>query len=110
MPKQPISVTIEAGNLLWLKSRTVALKRRSVSETLDALIADARQGRGSVAGLESRSVVGTIDIAGDDPLLAHAKGYIGDLFDASLSRPFIARQSVERRGRAVKSAKRTRRG
>lgn len=106
MPKQPISVTIEAGNLLWLKSRTVALKRRSVSDTLDALIADARHAGASAAGIDARSVVGTVDIAGDDPRLEHAKDYVGGLFDASLRRPVIAREAVERPRRTAKGPRR----
>jgi hypothetical protein len=106
MSKQPISVTIEAGNLLWLRNRTAALKRRSVSETLDALIAEARQAGGSASGMAARSVVGTVDINGDDPLLSHMKSYIGDVFDASLSRPVVVREAVERPSPGARKRKR----
>ena len=43
MAKKPVSVTLDAGNLLWLKSRTLARKGRSVSDTLDALISEVRE-------------------------------------------------------------------
>jgi hypothetical protein len=106
MQKKPISVTLEAGNLLWLKGRTATMKRRSVSETLDALIADARQAGGSASGMEARSVAGTVDISGDDPMLARAKGFIGDMFEASLSRPVVVREEASPYGQAVKRKRR----
>jgi hypothetical protein len=44
MPKKGISVTLQDDNLLWLKGRTVAVKGRSLSETLDDLVTAARTG------------------------------------------------------------------
>ena len=89
MAKQPVSVTLEADNLLWLRTQTARAGRRSVSETLDALITAAR-----AAGTgEQRSVVGTVDIAADDPMLEHADALVQELVTASLSRPWIARDA-----------------
>jgi hypothetical protein len=93
MPKQPLSVTLDESNLLWLKGRAAATKRRSLSEALDALITSARTG--GHGATEARSVVGTIDIAPDDPTLAGADGYLQELFAASLQRPFVARESSQ---------------
>jgi len=42
MAKQPISVTLEADNLMWLKGRVGATGLRSVSELLDRLVTQAR--------------------------------------------------------------------
>ncbi len=44
MPKQPISVTLSRENLVWLRGQTRATAGRSVSETLDRLVAEARTG------------------------------------------------------------------
>lgn len=90
MPKKAISLTLEKDNLLWLRGRTSAAGLRSVSETLDRLIAEARiAGRLSDAGI--RSVVGTIDISSTDPLLETADALIRDHFEKS--------RKVKRRGR-----------
>ncbi len=91
MPKVALSVTLEEGNLIWLKGRAAVTKRRSLSEALDALISSARAGgHGATA---SRSVVGTIDIAPGDPTLEHAGAYLQSVFAASLQRPFIGRET-----------------
>jgi hypothetical protein len=79
MPKQAISVTLRDDNLLWLRGRSRAARHRSVSETLDRLIADARAGvRASDA--PSRSVKGTIRIVSGDPSLARADALVRALF------------------------------
>ena len=91
MPKKPLSVTLEESNLLWLKGRAAATKRRSLSEALDELITAARAGgHGAVT---ARSVVGTIDIAPGDPKLEAADAYLQEAFATSLRRPFIARET-----------------
>jgi len=91
MPKKPLSVTLDESNLLWLKGRAAAMKRRSLSETLDELITSARAGgHGAVT---ARSVVGTIDIAPGDPALDTADAYLQDVFGASVRRPFVARET-----------------
>jgi hypothetical protein len=91
MPKTGISVTLRDENLLWLKSRTVATKGRSLSETLDELVTAARTSR-EVPAAAVRSVVGTIDIAADDPNLERADDYISDVVTTSLARPFLVRE------------------
>lgn len=78
-------MTLQDDNLLWLKSRTVATKGRSLSETLDALVTAARTS-GHVPTEAMRSVAGTIDVAEDDPNLDRADEYIGHAVTASLSR------------------------
>ena len=91
MPKKPLSVTLEESNLLWLKGRAAATKRRSLSEALDELITAARAGgHGAVT---ARSVVGTIDIAPGDPRLETADAYLQEEFATSLRRPFVARET-----------------
>src|SRR5476651_235851 len=95
MPKQAISVTLDADNLTWLKGRAGAAGARSVSALLDRLVAAARES-GAVG--PSRSVVGTIDLAPGDPLLRRADAAVRGLFDASLGRA-LRRKPVEKRRR-----------
>ena len=84
MPKKAVSLTLDEANLLWLKGR--AYGQGNLSAAVDDLIAAARAGRlGTPPAV--RSVVGTIDIAADDPRLEHADREMRDLFAASLSRP-----------------------
>jgi hypothetical protein len=83
MPKQPVSVTLDQDNLVWLRGRMVGQKSRSLSEALDDLITMARHS-GQTAG-EIRSVVATIDIAADDPLLERADRHVRAEFVASLA-------------------------
>lgn len=106
MPKRGISVTLSDDNLLWLKARTRAAKTRSLSETLDGLVTDARLA-GRIPDALVRSVVGSVDIADDDPNLAQADRYIRDLFASSTGRPVPAR---ERRGRYAATPRGRRRG
>jgi hypothetical protein len=103
MPKSPVSVTLSDDNLSWLRGRTVALKARSLSETIDTLVTRARQG-GETAPAAIRSVAGTIDIAADDPELADADRLVRQLVDGSLARP------VSRRRRPGRAAMGRRRG
>jgi len=90
MPKRPISVTLEADNLLWLKGRAGAVGARSVSDLLDTLVTAARTSGHSGA---ARSVVGTIDIDAHTPLLEGADDMVRRMFDASLGRPLMAKES-----------------
>lgn len=107
MAKQPISLTIEVTNLLWLKGRARVLAGGSVSEAVDQLVAEARAGRlGRVE--PSRSVVGTIDLA-QDPLLTDADAAIRAIFAGSLARsvgPSDPRASRSSRTRSRKKAAR----
>jgi hypothetical protein len=106
MPKRGISVTLADTNLLWLKSRTLSMKGRSLSETLDDLVTAARTG-GSTPDA-TRSVVGTVDIAGDDPELDQADAYVRGLVESSLGRPVVAREKAPpyRTGRSSRGRQR----
>ena len=86
MPKLPISVTLEADNLLWLRARTTGSKRRSLSDLLDEIVTAARV---AAHGDSIRSVVGTVDLPLDDPELERAKASLRAEFDASLARPIL---------------------
>jgi len=90
MGKRAISVTLRQENLTWLKARAGALGSRSVSDLLDRLVAEARK---ATPGGAIRSVVGTIDIAADDPLLEGADEVLRLLVDASLGRPNVVKES-----------------
>ncbi len=90
MPKTPLSVTLDEANLLWLKGRAAARKKRSLSDALDEILSAARQGgRGADA---PRSVVGTIDLADDDPGLERADAAVRAMFDESMARPVLVRE------------------
>jgi hypothetical protein len=89
MPKNAISVTLDADNLTWLKARAGSGQARSVSELLDRLVTDART-RGTGGGV--KSVVGTIDVDPADPLLLKADDAIAALFTESLGRPTVVKE------------------
>jgi len=88
MAKQAVSVTLERDNLVWLKAQTTAAGARSVSETLDRIVTEARVA-GRVRPDSIRSVVGTIDL-GDDPNLERADEYVRALFTRSVRRSLKA--------------------
>jgi len=90
MGKRAISVTLRTENLTWLKARAAAVGSRSVSDLLDQLVASARK---ATPGGSVRSVVGTIDIAADDPLLEGADAVLRVLVESSLKRPSAATES-----------------
>ena len=90
MPKNAISVTLDADNLTWLKARTGAGKARSVSDLLDRIVTEART-RGAGGGV--KSVVGTIDVDPSDPLLLQADDAIHELVAKSLGRPFAVKET-----------------
>jgi hypothetical protein len=90
MPKEPVSVTLDRDNLMWLRGRAARTKRRSLSDTLDEIVTAARLG-GTASGA-IRSVVGTVDIAADDPALERADQYIREQVEASLSRPLTVHE------------------
>jgi hypothetical protein len=84
MPKRAVSLTLDEANLLWLKGRGHG--HGNLSAAVDDLISAARAGRlGTPAAV--RSVVGTIDLAADDPRLERADRHLRDRFAASLARP-----------------------
>jgi hypothetical protein len=90
MPKTAISVTLDQNNILWLRGRAAAGKRGSLSETLDALVTQARSA-GQVPADSVRSVVGTIDVSADDPNLDRADADLQAWFEESLGRPSVVR-------------------
>jgi len=107
MSKKAASVTLAEENLVWLKARSRALGLRSLSETLDRLVTEARTGGGHPSA--SRSVVGTVDIAADDQDLARADAVIRDLFEQSAGRPLPVQQHASTR-RVARKATKPRRG
>src|SRR5438876_7876912 len=94
MSKKAISITLEEENLLWLRGQTRGSGKRSVSQIVDGLVADARAA-GRVHADSIRSVVGTIEIAATDPDLADADRTIRSLFATPRRR---ARRPRRRRG------------
>ena len=100
MAKKAVSVTLDRDNLLWLKGQTAAAGARSVSDTLDRLITEARLA-GRVRPDSIRSVVGTIDVADDDPGLDRADAYVRGLVKESIDRSMdqLTRSTRSRRRR-----------
>jgi hypothetical protein len=105
MAKQAISVTLDADNLTWLKGRAGAAGLRSVSELLDQLVTAARES-GRVG--PSRSVVGTIDIDASVPMLDNADDAVRGLYETSLRRPLMVKETSPRYG--MPARKKPRRG
>ena len=99
MPKKPVSVTLDADNLVWLRGRAIGGKNRSLSEALDDVVSEARLGGGSGV---VRSVVGTIDIAASDPDLNGADAELATTFYRSLERPALVRERPAAYGRSKK--------
>lgn len=87
MSKKPVSLTLEEGNLVWLKGRARVVAGGSLSEAVDQLIVEARAGRIGAAE-PPRSVVGTIDVPDDMALLKAAEEMRG-AFEVSLARPIF---------------------
>ena len=90
MTKRAVSLTLDEANLLWLKGQGYA--HGNLSAAVDDLITAARAGRFGVPAAV-RSVVGTIDLAADDPRLERADNVVRDLFAASLARPLHVSES-----------------
>ena len=104
MVKQAISVTLDTDNLTWLKGRAGAGGVRSVSELLDQIVSAAR-----AAGQTgpSRSVIGTIDVDASDPGLEGADDVMRSIFQASLGRPLMAKETSPKYGnKKTKKARR----
>jgi hypothetical protein len=85
MAKAAVSVTLDTGNLMWLKARTGAAGLRSVSELLDQIVTAARASGGGPI----RSVVGTVDLDASDSRLEHADKAVRRLVEASVRRPLV---------------------
>jgi hypothetical protein len=99
MAKQPVSVTLEADNVLWLRAQVQAGRGSNVSQILDRLVTEARAS-GRTLTSSSRSIAGTIDLSGFDPAAANRE--VRSLFrGASLvrqRRPAWGRKTRKRRG------------
>jgi hypothetical protein len=93
--KHAISITLGRDNLVWVKGQAAARTRGNVSEMIDTLIRDARAA-GQTAPAAIKSVVGTIDLP-DDESLAEADASVKALFDRSLSRPLLVRETSPKR-------------
>ncbi len=103
MAKKAISVTLSQENLLWLRAQAGARGKRSVSETLDQLLEEARTG--SAVRVASRSAVGMIHISPSDPELREADREIRALFRRSLE-SFDTETGVRRRPKRRQKTKR----
>ena len=106
MVKKAVSLTLDEANLLWLKGRGYG--QGNLSAAVDDLIAAARAGRFGVP-TTVRSVVGTIDLAADDPNLERADDVVRALFAQSLAQPLRlseARASYEPDARRKRSRRR----
>ncbi len=95
--KKAISVTLKSENLLWLKAQAAARTGGNVSEIVDRLIRDARA-TSTTDRAAIRSVVGTINLP-DDESLAEAESSVRTMFDRSLSRPMLVRETPRRPSR-----------
>jgi hypothetical protein len=89
--RKAISVTLQEGNLLWLRAQAARSGRGSVSEVLDGIVSEARLS-GRVEPAAIRTVAGTIDLPDDDPGLETADAYIRSLFAASARQPSLVRE------------------
>jgi hypothetical protein len=96
--RRAVSVTLRLDNLLWLRGQAAATPRGSLSEVLDRIVGEARNaGRTEPAAI--RSVVGTIDLPDDDPMLDKADDYIRALFAASSRQPILVKEASPRQRR-----------
>lgn len=93
MPRRAVSVTLDEGNLTWLRGRARVEAEGNLSELLDRLVTKARTGTDAPQSI--RSVVGTVQIPIDDPDLSRARAAVRALFEASLSRPIHIREAAE---------------
>lgn len=99
--KKAISFTIEAQNVLWLKGQAGRGQGQTASAIVDRLVTEARlAGRSSPASV--RSVCGTIDLPDGDPDLVAADSYIAELFERSVRRPAVVKESTHRYRKAPK--------
>lgn len=95
MSKRAVSVTLGSENLVWLRGRVGAGASGSLSELLDNLVTAARsRGTGIDSGI--RSVVGTIDLATDDPDLLEADRYVRAQIERAVNRPMLVKESRPR--------------
>jgi hypothetical protein len=90
--KKAVSVTIHHDNLLWLRGQADATAKGSLSDILDRLVTEARlSGRTDRSAI--RSVKGSVDLPDDDPDLEKADAYVRSLFQQSVGRPMLVRET-----------------
>ena len=82
MSSKTVSVELDPGNLLWLKSQSIVSGHRSLSEVLNEIVAKMRNDDNS-ASRPVQSVKGTVEISEDDPNLDGADAAVRDLFARS---------------------------
>ena len=80
MRKQAVSITLDRQNLLWLRGQARLRGRRSLSETVDRLVTDARSRRVEASGEPLPTVVGLVEIPESDPDLRGSDAAIRALF------------------------------
>lgn len=105
MGKRAISVTLETANLTWLRGQVGATGLRSVSELLDRLVTQARAA-GPIA--PARSVIGTIDLNPEDPLLERADAAVRAVYEQALRRPLLVKEQSPRDGAPRRRVRKTR--
>ena len=96
--RKAISITLSEDNLLWLRGQAARSAKGSVSELLNAIVAEARAA-GRAAPDAVRSVAGTIDLTEEDPELTGADTYIRSLFASSARQPMVLRERPARKVR-----------
>jgi hypothetical protein len=101
MPRRPLSVTLDADNLLWLRAQ--AGSTRSVSRIVDELVAEARAS-GKNRGAGPVSVVGTVDLLNFDPVSADRE--LRSFFDTTSGGAVAVRETQARYDRKQRQAKR----
>lgn len=94
MTKRALSVTLTPDNIAFLRARTLKTGARSVSETLDTLVSEARTSSASVHPVTS--IKGLASIAAEDPDLAGADEAVRRLF--ALEAPSRTRRRRSARG------------
>jgi hypothetical protein len=93
--KKPISITVGIDNLMWLKGQAAVRTNGNVSELIETLIRDARAA-GGIDPAAITSVVGSIDLP-DDEALGEADSYVKAMFERSLARPMLVRETPPKR-------------
>jgi len=92
--KKPVSVTLDAANILWLKGQAAATPGGTVSAVINHILTDARLAGRTAA--PHRSIIGSIDLPEGDADLERADAYVGSLFTASLRRPMLVTEERAR--------------
>ncbi len=92
MSSKTVSVDLESENLIWLQARATASGARSISKTLNEVLAKVRTGGVAVT---PRSIRGTIELPESDPDLSVSQEKVRELFRRSLDRTARALAATE---------------